>query len=267
MSHVTQPIYCGENVRLAYQLNWSLTIFASSIIPPAERWLEALKPVAERDGVRILDYRRLAGDTHQFFVSTQPPVVPSEIIRSIKGRLQHAVRDQVPKAFRRNYRLESVGEANNATLQAYVRRQPERHRMADPGVQSRIESLQYFDPQVDLAAVQQSAHGQYIANLHLVFENRERLMDIREESLRKTREMIIGVSRKKGYRLARIGLVANHCHVLLGCGVIESPLEIGLSLMNNLAYAHGMKRVLEHSFYVGTLGNYDRNAIRRWFAD
>ncbi len=57
-------------------------------------------------------------------------------------------------------------------------------------------------------------------------------------------------------------LVANHLHVLLGCDVADAPRDVALSLMNNLAYAHGMKRVYESSFYVGTFGPYDHGAIR-----
>ncbi len=33
--------------------------------------------------------------------------------------------------------------------------------------------------------------------------------------------------------------------------------------MNNIAYAHGMKPLLYHSYYVGTFGTYDLDAIRR----
>ena len=166
-------------------------------------------------------------NTHQFLVSIQPHVIPSAIIKSVKGRLQHAIRDELPQAFKRNYRLESVGETNNETLQRYVGRQAERHAMADDRVQRLIESLQYFDNAVDLADLQYSAHGQYIVNLHLVFENRERLSDIREDALRRTRDMIIRASQEQGHRLARIGLASNHVHMLLGCGLEQARLPWG----------------------------------------
>ena len=33
--------------------------------------------------------------------------------------------------------------------------------------------------------------------------------------------------------------------------------------MNNIAYAQGMTPLFSHSYYVGTFGEYDLNAIRR----
>ena len=223
-----EAIYEPETVRVAYQLNWSLTAFSRCALPDSSRWLDQLQTVTERDGVRVLEYRKCSSNTHQFFVSTKPHVSPSAIIRSVKGRLQHAIQDEVPQAFKRNYRLESVGEVDTDTLQSYVDRQAQRHPMAEERVQLRIESLQYLDSRVDLSALQYSGHGQYVANLHLVFENRERLADVREESLRRTRDIIIRASQKHGYRLARVGLASNHVHILLGIGLEEAVLAVAL---------------------------------------
>ncbi len=75
--------------------------------------------------------------------------------------------------------------------------------------------------------------------------------------------MIVCTARKKEWRLARIGILSNHIHVLLGAAVTESPASVALSLMNNLAYVQRMKAVLRFSFYVGTFGSYDRDAVRR----
>ena len=41
----------------------------------------------------------------------------------------------------------------------------------------------------------------------------------------------------------------------------QSPMDVALAYMNNVAYAHGMKAVLRPSFYVGTIGEYDTGAI------
>ena len=63
--------------------------------------------------------------------------------------------------------------------------------------------------------------------------------------------------------MSRLGIVGNHLHALVTCAIGDNPRDVVLSLMNNLAYAHGMKRVFENSFYVGTFGPYDQQAIRR----
>jgi hypothetical protein len=57
--------------------------------------------------------------------------------------------------------------------------------------------------------------------------------------------------------------VGNHLHVLVGCDVVDAPRDVALSMMNNLAFAHGMTPVYRQSFYVGTFGPYDHGAIRR----
>ena len=74
--------------------------------------------------------------------------------------------------------------------------------------------------------------------------------------------MAIGTCRKKEWLLSRLAPVGNHFHALVGCHVTDPPGEVVLSLMNNLAYAHGMKPVYEHGFYVGTFGPYDHGAVR-----
>jgi REP element-mobilizing transposase RayT len=240
-------------------------VFLRESIPSDDNWLEHLKVAIEPDAVRILEYRQLDELRLQFLISSQPDVPPSQIVRSIKGRLQHLVRKSVPKAFQRNYGIYSVGEANNACLDAYVGNQPSRHPMADSRIHERIKSLQYIDENVNLEEPRLSSHGQFLQNLHIVLENREHRHDSREATLLAIRSMIIRCCLKKQHLLARIGLLSNHVHVLLGCGVDESPQTVVLALMNNLAYALGMESTLEFSFYIGTFGPYDRGAIRRQF--
>jgi hypothetical protein len=45
------------------------------------------------------------------------------------------------------------------------------------------------------------------------------------------------------------------------CKLEESPQDIALSYMNNLAYAQGMKAVFKYSYFVGTFGEYDLGVI------
>ena len=62
--------------------------------------------------------------------------------------------------------------------------------------------------------------------------------------------------------LSRAGLVADHLHLTLGCGVNEAPEDVAVCYMNDLAFNHGMKDLFEDSYYVGTFGPYDLNAVR-----
>jgi hypothetical protein len=75
--------------------------------------------------------------------------------------------------------------------------------------------------------------------------------------------MLLKAGRAKGHRLSRAGILADHVHLLLGCNLAESPQEVALGYLNNLAYAQQMRRVYQFGFYVGTVGEYDLGAIRR----
>ncbi len=257
------PLYTQENTTPAFQLNWSVSLFGKAPFPPASDWLEQLKADTERDGVRILEARLEQRNVGQFFVSTRPHMTPSEIVQSVKGRWQYLIRSQHAAVFRRNYYIGSVGSATCQVLDQYVAGQTGRHSMAAPQAQQRLRTLQLHDATIDLSQTRLSNHGQFIYNVQVVVENTDNLHDTRESVLIESRSMLVRTATKKKWRLSRIGFLSNHVHVLLGAHVTESPASLALSIMNNLAFVQGMKPVLRFSYYVGTFGPYDRNAIWR----
>ena len=258
-----QPIYTAENTNPAFQLNWSVSLFGKIDFPPPSAWLDQLKTATEPDGVRILEYHTTQSNVGQFLVSTLPKASPSEIVRSLKGRWQHLIKTQHPKAFRRNYYIGSIGEANCRILDQYIAGQTTKHPMADARVQQRLQALQFHDAAVDLGQVITGNFGRFIHSLQVVVENAGGWHEIRESVLEDSRTMIIRSAAKKHWRLSRMGIVSNHIHVLLGAAMTESPASVALSLLNNLAHVQGMKPVFRFSYYVGTFGSYDRNAVRR----
>jgi REP element-mobilizing transposase RayT len=133
--------------------------------------------------------------------------------------------------------------------------------MADPRAQRVLERFQIVNPDVDLRRPQTSPHAVYWYNLHVALVYEGRCPELREEVLQRSHDMILGVAGKKGHRLSRTGIVADHIHLALGCDSRWSPAEVALGFMNNLAYAQGMKRVFAFSYYVGTFGEYDRNVV------
>jgi len=211
--------------------------------------------------VRVIKHRLTTGGASQFFISTKPHVAPQELIRSVKGRLQHEIRSQVPKAFQRNYGLRGIGSATRTVVEQYVGDQLGHHRMADPDVQQRLARFQKSYPGVDLSQPCFSAHGEYWYNLHVVFVNDERWMEIRENVLEKRLATIEAAAAQHGHRLSRTAVLADHVHLTLGCGVGESPEQVVLGYMNNCAYACGMTPEFRFSYYVGTIGEYDRGAV------
>jgi len=135
-----EPLYTSSNVKAAYQLRWSLALFAKSRLPSADIWLSSLRDVVERDG---------------------------------EGRWN----------------------------------------------------------------------------------------EIREEQLDKTRDMVLRAAREKKHRLSRLSLLADHLHLVAGIPFNQSPQDVALAYMNNLAFAHGMQAVFCPSYYSGTAGEYDTGAI------
>jgi hypothetical protein len=168
-----EPIYTAENCAAAYQLNWAVSLFGNDRLPSPAAWLEPLRGILEGEGLRILEHRSPSPKVLQFFVSTRPGTAPSDLLRLLKGRLQYAIREEQPKAFRRNYRLESVGSARGEDIEHYIAKQLGRHPMADPGTEERLRRHQIHETEADLAALRYSAHGQFLYNLHLVLEHAE----------------------------------------------------------------------------------------------
>ena len=259
-----QPIYSPEHCKGAYQLNWAISFFGHASLPEPQSWSQSLRETLEKgDAIRILEHRLPSPDVVQFLVSSQPSQAPSWLLQRVKGRLQYLVRERQPKAFRRNYRLESVGSAKREVIEQYIQKQLQRHPMADGRVQERFESLQIVSDEFDLSQIRYTAHGQFIYNLHLVLEHAEGWLAVEPKFLQRTHDMIRRICQQRGFLLSRAGIVANHLHLSLGCGIEDAPETVALCFLNNLAYAHGMRAIYRFGYYVGTFGNFDLGAMRQ----
>lgn len=224
-----KPIYSPEHCRPAYQLNWALSFFADAPLPDAQAWLQPLSETLEReDAIRLLEHRSPSPEVIQFLTSTKPPTAPSLLLQRSKGRLQYLVRHCRPKAFRRNYRLGSVGSAKREVIEHYIQNQFHRHPMADPRVQERLERVQIVSDDVDLSQIRYTAHGQFIYNLHVVLEHAEGSCAVEPTFLQRTGEMIRKICRNRGFLLSRAGIVANHLHISTGCGIEDAPEDVAM---------------------------------------
>jgi REP element-mobilizing transposase RayT len=257
------PIYTTDNTKAAYQLNWSVALFGRQDLPATIHWIDRLREATEPDDVRILEHHSVKPNVIQFLVSTKPAIAPSQIVRSLKGRLQYLLRDTAPKLFRRNYSIRSVGAAKSGTLDRYVDRQTEKHPMADSNVQARLKALQFHDGAVDLDQIQTGTYGQYVNNVQVVLEMDGGWHEARKEVLVRIRNIIVSCAKNHGWKLSRIGLLSNHLHILIGSDVKETPAGVAMALMNNVAYVYEMKPVLKFSYYTGTFGRFDRAAVRK----
>jgi len=256
------PIYTPESCHPTFRLNWSLSIFWTIPIPDPS-WLNGLRAALQPDSIRILNHMTPRDRVSQFLLGSGPSLSPADVVRLVKGRLQHIIRAVHPKAFHGNYFISSVGEVDRETIEHYVSSQLGHHRMADPRVQEKLQPFQFADPAVDLSAIQATSHGQFISNLHLVLVNHQRWMEIADDALGALRDIIMKTSVKHGLRLAAAGIFPDHLHLAVGCTALQSPQEVALSYMNNLAYAQRMRPIFEFGYYAGTFGEYNLSAIWR----
>src|SRR5262249_51232083 len=156
-----------------------------------EEWIETLSAAVERDGVRILECTTKAPNAYLFLVSTMPSVVASQIVWSVKGRLQHLLKDNCPDAFRRNFSLTSVGDATSEVVENYVASQWNGQSLIDGRRRDLLEKFQLQFPEVRLGEPVFTAHGRYIYNLHVVLVHDGRWQEIRKEQLVKSRDMVL----------------------------------------------------------------------------
>jgi REP element-mobilizing transposase RayT len=257
---VVAPIYLPDTTSAAWQLDWSVTVFWRSP-PMTDDWLNELRSALEPDGIRLLEHRFSHLDRSLFWVSTLPRVKPVELVQRIKGRLQYVVRRRWPKALRRNYDLHSIGSTRRDKAEQYVATQLQHHYPDDPALRAALCDLQIVHSEVDLSQPRFTAHARYRCNLHLVVVHQDRWRQSEFTMYEKVRNMIRGAATAKGHMLSRLGLLPDHLHLALGFWPDESPQEIPLSYMNNIAYVYGMQPVLKSSYFVGTIGEYDLGAL------
>jgi len=260
---MSTPIYTATSCKPAYQLRWSLSIFPITLLPPINKWLNDLQASTVRDHVHTLDARILSDNVTQFLLSTEPSASPPEIVKSVKGRLQTILRPELKVAYRRNFRLTSVGDASIEVVENYVVGQLAHHRNSFTTETTRFESIQFEDRSVDLRVPINSAHGQYLLALHIVLVHAERFRIGNLEFLGQTKDSILRHATKNQHRITRLAILPDHVHFTLGVGYDQSAVEIVLSYMNQVAAAHGGLRLWMDSFYVGTIGPYDMGAVRK----
>ncbi len=256
-----QPLYTRANCTFAAPLQWGLTVFWRSPVIEAP-WFANLAAATEGDGIRLLGHRFVRPGLSQFCLSTLPEVSPLLLVQRVKGRLQYLVRTSLPKALQGCYALRSFGRVRREVIEQYVAAQLGQHQMADERVQRMLERFQMVNPQVNLQQHRSTSQGKYWYNLHLVLVHRQRWPEVRESVLEAVCEMVLKVSRLKGYALSRAGILPDHLHLTLGCPLEVPPVDVALAFLNNLAFVHQMRPVFQFGAYLGTFGEYDQGAVR-----
>jgi len=264
---MVEPLYRAEGQQVAYHLRYSWTAWPAGSLwrsLPIDDLLSTLAPRWEQDGLRVLE-RLISPDKIQATFSTRPDVAPTALARLAKGRLQHAMReaDRTFQGFSRKVSVRCVGRNRAKDVQAYIARQVEKEHFADSRFEAMMRQFTVLCPSVNLALPDSSTHGRYWYNLHVVLVVAERYRIVDPHRLGTIRDRCFQIANKKGHRIAVLSVMPDHLHMALRGNRDESPQDIALAFQNNLAFALGQMRIWSDGYYVGTLGEYDMQAIRQ----
>ena len=261
MPTMPNPIYTPDNCTIGGELKWGLSVFWRNAVHDAP-WLDDITAAVIADRIEVRKHHFAQPGVSQFQLRTPSDISPYTIVQRVKGRLQYLVRSQMPKPFKKNYALRSIGYVKREIIERYVANQTTPHQMADEDVQRRFTRFQIHQPEVDLSQPQKTSHALYWYNLHLTMVHERRWTEIREEVVEQVRDMILNVSRARGHLLSRGAILSDHIHLALGCPLEVAPSEIACCYLNNLAYVHDMKPVFQFGAHLRTFSEYDLGAVQ-----
>ncbi len=261
-----EPLYRPGDVRPAYQLRYAWTGWPSQAPFPTDL-IAAVMPDAaaewERDGLRVLE-SSLSPRQLQLTLSAVPQVAPVTLAARVKGRIQHHCRQRGrPIAFSRKLAVRSLGAPGREQVEHYIANQVAKEALADERFRDLLAPFTVVDPQVDLCKPTESKSGRYWYNLHLVLVVSQRYRIGEAATLAKIRNATPRICAKKGYAASTWAVLPDHFHLAVRGAVTDSPEEVALAFLNNLAYVLGQRRWWEAGYYAGTFGEYGMAAVRR----
>lgn len=261
-----RPLYEPNSLHATHSLRYDWTGWGSggASFPPTTP--EAIRETAalwKTDGITLGEFR-VNADRAQILFTTTPQVSPTVFTARVKGRLQHALRQAgMPVRFSRKVSFRSLGDNIRTAVEGYLGKQVRKEGFADPRFIARMQEYTVECEDVDIAAPTETNSGRYWYNIHLVLVVGGRARTTDYETLGRIRDTSLRVALKKGYGLKALSVMPDHLHVALRGNIEQSPEELALSFLNNIAHVLGRNRVWEDAYYVGTFSEYDVKAVRR----
>lgn len=261
------PLYTASSISSrAYHLRYTWAGWPSSgTFPPlpTEAFFDAVDPLWEADGIRRLE-TKWSSQQINCTCSVKPTVSPIFFVGRIKGRLQHAMQQAgTPIRFSRKVSFRSLGKNKRQQIEAYIAKQVVKERFVDKRFSELMESVTVADHSARLQDPSKTDSGRYWYNLHLVLVTDARMRFTDKRSLNLMALTCDKIAAKNAYSVACRSVMPDHLHLALRGDIAQSPEEIGLAYLNNIAFAFGQQAVFRPGYYVGTFGDYDMGAIRR----
>jgi REP element-mobilizing transposase RayT len=260
-----EPPYHAADLRCAYQLRYSWTGWPSHAALNTDliaRIVPAIASEWETDGIRVLE-SKLSPEQMQLTLSTTPQVSPVTMATRVKGRIQHHCRRSgSPIDFSRKVSVRSLGDATRDQVEQYIRSQVAHEELADERFRTQLAAYTVSSPAIDLSQPTQSGSGRYWYNMHLVLVADDRYRLAEGTLLERIRDTALRICAKKGYLASRLAFLPDHLHIALRGAIGQSPEEIALAFLNNLAFALDRRRWWQAGYYMGTFGEYTMAAAR-----
>ena len=261
-----RPIYTPQNAYAVHALryDWTGWLSGDAAFPATtSRAIAEAAPLWKGDGLEMETFRAMRHKV-QILFKTAPRVSPVFFNARVKGRLQHALRQAgTPVKFSRKVAFRSLGENIRDVVENYLRKQVRKEGFIDPRHVKRMHEFTVVRDRIDLSEPTTSLSGRYWYNLHVVMVVSGRRHIVAYSLLGRIRDGALRIADKKNYPLKSVSVMHDHVHMALRGDIAQSPEEMALCFMNNLAYMMGYNREWEARYYVGTFSEYGMDVIRR----
>ena len=260
-----------KDPRAAYQLHYYLCLRTKRsqplFTPPIRASLEEhLTAICEHCQFHVLESQPYENHL-RLLLSLRPEHSVAEAVKKIRGNLsrelcaQHSMLE-AGSLWSRGYFAKSTGKVEDAVVAKYIASQSEHH-----GYKGGSASLvcEYDEPGI---APKLWFHNLAAFNLthHLVFDTERHAALFDDVSGDALIEYWKRVANKKGFQIAQIRVLPDHCHLRVRLLPAMSALECALLLMNNswvmmnrrfwsVLEQTGAWSVWEPSFYAATIGD------------
>lgn len=215
----------------------------------------------ESDGLRVLSAHRKKNQVAVTF-SAKPSVCPILLAQRAKGRLSYQLRKEgIQHEFSRKFAVRSIGENTNSDVAIYIAGQIKKEQFVDPRFAEMLSRFCLRWDDVDLSLPWEAKRSRYWYDLHLVLVTEERFRISAESIFERILERLLFVRDREGHLFKSLQLMPDHLHLLLRANVEHSPAQVSEMFQNETANAIGF-RVWKDTYYVGTTGEYNMNAIR-----
>jgi REP element-mobilizing transposase RayT len=253
------PIYTPARVKAVTRLHYDCSAWLSefgTFPPDTEPAILRCEELWQEDGLNLEKYR-IDKDRVQILFAARPDVAPIEFVGRIKGRLKHALRQSgTPVKFSRKVAFRCLGDNISDAVAGYLRKQARKEDFADRRFARTMEQFTVVDEDFDLSVPEATIRGRYWYNLHLVFVIPGRMRIAQNEVLAKLRDDCFLIASQKDCRIKAVAVMLDHIHIALRGVVDQSPQDIALCFMNNLAWLNGYNRIWDDEYYAGTFSEY-----------